>query len=817
MPDNSLDDRTTCADRAAAALQPLPRGVHAGAAVLLRGRRWRLDTTVPHDDCHELHLTEIPGGGRRIVLWPSDRPIAMDNGPRLRAVRLRRWRRRILRQASLAIDPLTPRASQCTADIIPFQLAPAVAMAAGASRILLADEVGLGKTIQAGWIVADAIERDADARVLLAVPAGLRHQWATELSTRFAIVPLLVDARWLRGAVADLPPDVSPWSAPGVYLGSLDFLKRPDVAASIGQHAWALLVIDEAHTATAPTDRHAVLADVARAARKVIAITATPYSGDHARFASLVALGAATRGDRMLMFRRTRSDAGDARRRRHQFAQVRITRAESRLQRLLERYSRDVWHETLETRDSARLAMTILRKRALSSAAAAARSLRRRLELLQGRARLPRQIDLFDVEDPLDDDETSAALAAPGLADAGHEQRCLEALIAAADAARGTDSKLRFLRRLLGRIGTESAVIFTEYRDTLLELAAALPPTRQLHGGLAAPERALVQERFNRDGGILLATDAAAEGLNLHQRCRLVVSYELPWNPARLEQRIGRVDRIGQRRTVHALTLTARDTAEDLVIRNLARRLSRVVAVFGPADRLGAFISDTRIAAIVIGGDPDFSDQDAVPHEAETGLARDAGGLETATAAAAQLAFSRATAEAAAPDLDIVVSHVRWRPGCVEPGFVVVVTSAARTADGFLVARKQIVLHLSGEPVRPATASSARATAMRVLRGLDIPLSAAGVDRWFAEVQAVHDEAIRRQIAREAELGERAAGSPGRFQPGLFDRRAITEAEKATASNAVRGEERRRHVEALERSRTLRLTCLPSALLIVWR
>ena len=303
------------------------------------------------------------------------------------------------------------------------------------------------------------------------------------------------------------------------------------------------------------------------------------------------------------MFRRSRTDVGDPRRRRHHFARVRITHAEERLQRLLERYSRSVWNEPVADRDGARLAVTILRKRALSSPAAAAKSLRRRLALLQGRAQPPRQLQLFEDDDALDDEVASGALASPGLADTARELRCLVSLIAAADAAQGADSKLRYLQRLVRRLGGESAVVFTEYRDTLLLLAAALPPTLQLHGGLVAAERAAVQERFNREGGLLLATDAAADGLNLHHRCRLVVNYELPWNPARLEQRIGRVDRIGQRRTVHALTLTARDTAEDLVIANLARRLSRVVAALGADDRLGAFLDDARTAGIVIGGD----------------------------------------------------------------------------------------------------------------------------------------------------------------------------------------------------------------------
>ena len=104
-------------------------------------------------------------------------------------------------------------------------------MAGGAPRVLLADEVGLGKTIQAGWIIADLVAREPSSRILIAVPAGLRRQWRAELSAWFEIAAIAADARWLRGMVADLPADVSPWAAPGVYLGSVDFLKRTDVAA----------------------------------------------------------------------------------------------------------------------------------------------------------------------------------------------------------------------------------------------------------------------------------------------------------------------------------------------------------------------------------------------------------------------------------------------------------------------------------------------------------------------------------------------------------------------------------------------------------
>lgn len=105
---------------------------------------------------------------------------------------------------------------------------------------------------------------------------------------------------------------------------------------------------------------------------------------------------------------------------------------------------------------------------------------------------------------------------------------------------------------------------------------------------------------------------------------------------------------------------------------------------------------------------------------------------------------------------------------------------------------------------------------MQVLRGLDVAAALSGNDRWFSDVQAIHDEAIRRQIARETALDDRDHDC-GAVQPGLFDRRALAAAERIETSGAIRTEDRRRHIEALERSRLLRLTSAPSAVLIVWR
>ena len=814
MPANSIDDRKTCAGAAAAGEQPLQPGIDIGAQLLARGREMRLDAITPHDDCCELHLQELTGRERRVLLWPFDRPRVIRRERRLRPVRLGPFLRRMHDLASSELDALTPRAPGADVAILPYQIVPAAAVASGVHRILLADEVGLGKTIQAGWIVGDLLAREPWSRALIAVPAAVRSQWTTELLLRFGLHAREVDARWMRSAIADLPVDVNPWTPPGIYVVSHDFLKRTDVAAAAAASTWDLLIVDEAHTAAAPTDRYGALAAVAAVARRVVCITATPYSGDAPAFQSMVSLGARRGAGESppAIFRRRREDAGDERRRRHRFVAVRLTRAETRLQRMLERYSRLVWRDESSAGDG-RLAMTILRKRALSSPVAAARSLARRLDLLSSREPIPVQRSLFD-DEPIDDEVSAAILGAPGLEDAALEVRTLRSLVDAAGAASAGDSKLRFLARLLRRARGESAVVFTEYRDTLQYLATALHPTLLLHGGMSASERASVQCRFNSDGGLLLATDAAAEGLNLQGRCRLIVNYELPWNPGRLEQRIGRVDRIGQRRVVHAISLLARHTAEDLVVANVVKRMNRVADALGSSDPLAALLDAAAVARLVIGGEDPRPEPPSVASAGEAfAFCEPDVSIETAYRIALQIGQpSRGVRRAT------VVASIR--AGRIPAGYSTAFECVAITSDGDIVARTHRVLHLAARPARPRTAAAVREQAVLALdllsRAGGISALDHSVNGWFSAVQSTHEATIDRQVHREQAL-RLAPGPRTLVQPGLFDRRAVAAADEQSRLRDDIDAEHERRLATLQRRRALSLVCDPIGVLVAWR
>ena len=477
-------------------------------------------------------------------------------------------------------------AARANLDLLPHQLEPALAVVRhGARRLLLADAVGLGKTIEAGLVLAELRARSVLDRVLVLAPPGLCDQWCAELSVRFGMDPVVADAGWLRSLRPVLPAAVNPWSVPGIRVASLDFAKRPEVRRSIEHVCWDAVIVDEAHLAAGDSERRAAAHAFAARARFVLLLTATPHSGDPATFHALCGVGAMAAGDRLVMFRRDREEAGIFGARRVHLHRVSGSEAELAVRRRLDDYLRMVWTRRAgpEGRD-ARLAMIVLLKRSLSGMGPLRRSLMTRLE------RLGTAPDSTEVQLPLcwenDQDDADAApadvLGAPGLDDPSEERRVLRALVESAAFAEAHDSKRRALTRLLRRVH-EPVIVFTEYRDTLTALQDALEEdTAVLHGAMDRFERAAAIGRFNAGSArVLLATDAAGEGLNLQHRCRFVVNLELPWNPTRLEQRVGRVDRIGQSRTVHAVNLLASGTAESRLLARLAERLDHARRTVG--------------------------------------------------------------------------------------------------------------------------------------------------------------------------------------------------------------------------------------------
>jgi hypothetical protein len=374
---------------------------------------------------------------------------------------------------------------------------------------------------------------------------------------------------------------VNPWLVESIVIASIDLVKRPEVAAALADVPIDLLIADEAHHLIPGTDRGRAVSQLASRAPWCVMVSATPHSGDANAFDYLC--GAGSSGDRIAIFRRRRTDVGLESRRRTHLLRINPTPPERTLLSAIHEYAHAIWRGRGQHDAAVQLVAITLERRAASSREAITRTLRRRLELLSQAEISIAQPTLPGMEDDVADDvEGDAVLAMAGLDDGRAECAAIAALIDLADACRAS-AKLRHIERLLRRV-REPAIIFTEYRDTLEAAVAAFASSHRtgaIHGGLPPDVRRSIVDAFN-DGclDLLVATDTAGEGLNLHRRCRLVIDLELPWNPMRLEQRIGRVDRLGQRRTVHAIHLCHRDSIEERVFGHLERRQRVADAIF---------------------------------------------------------------------------------------------------------------------------------------------------------------------------------------------------------------------------------------------
>ncbi|MBA3231206.1 MAG: DEAD/DEAH box helicase [Acidobacteria bacterium] len=758
-------------------------GLTLGTRVLVRGHIWTIVGHTAYGDCASISLRGCDGdndGRTQTILTPFDRVLPAVRPISLHVV----GRRRLLHHVRSVGSQAHPAAGLRTAaaaaiDIIPYQLEPAMAVGAGATRLMIADAVGLGKTIQAGLILSELAARDESFRAIVAAPAGLREQWQQELEHHFRLPSVVADAAWLARAVRHLPPDVNPWALPAIYVASLDFLKRAEVLKPLEELTWDALIVDEAHNATLGTARRAALHGVGVRARRVVLLTATPHTGDSGEYDALGRLGAC--GDEdvpIVTFRRTRERIGPGPRRRTTMLAVRLSPAERRMHRLLDDYTTRL---AGGAGSRARLAAIVLRKRALSSAASLAASASRRLALLAGApVEDTRQLALpFSDEDPLDDEVRDEMLAAPGMADAALERALLTAIIQAAACAAEGESKIRLLARLLTRTG-EPAIVFTEFRDTLTRLQMALADagvsTLALHGGQSPAERGAVRSVFNATGSVLLATDAASEGLNLQSRCRLVVHYELPWTPSRLEQRTGRVDRIGQRRRVHEILLVARDTAERMVLAPLAARARRARSALEHTSRVLDLLTESRVAAAVMDGeslpgDPSADGEPpASPWEGAAIAEADRIGL---------LRHLHSSTSKLQPYSDVVVC------GPVRRGRVREVVAVYGTE---LVARGGRVEHTEVQGVRaavqaeiPRTAAALRAWAAAWLGEEEPRLREqflAGISDRLTDIAAGHQEAVAALQRRERAIAAQFSSvARDLVQAGLFDRRAIRASE----------------------------------------
>lgn len=501
-------------------------------------------------------------------------------------------------------------------------------------RYLLADDPGAGKTIMAGLYMKELILRHAGDRILVVTPASLRPQWVRELSERFQLDFVQLGASHFDASLTE-----NPWDQFDRIVVSRDFLRtdRAREAFDASEKDWDLTVIDEAHGYTISVDgkgyiskkseRYKAAETVSRRSHRLILMTATPHSGrDYSLWALLRLLDLDAWGDRCpntlevpaQQFRKVskeimRDMSGKKlfKDRHPQRVEYEITGDEWELYEAVTAFVSTKLAEIRGdgARTTAGFALATMQRRVASSTRAIRRTLERRLDRIEKaledpaaylRGRKAFQMSLFPDSDVLEDmdeeerweleEEALEEWLPETVVELEAERDALRPLLALAQEveSKRVERKLTELLDVVQNLGLredrrKQLLIFTEHKDTLDYLVENLSKdfeVAQIHGQMKLTER-IEQERYFRETAqVMVATEAAGEGINL-QFCHLMVNYDIPWNPNRLEQRMGRIHRIGQTDDVYIFNLIAGNTREGYVLNVLLQKMENMGVALG--------------------------------------------------------------------------------------------------------------------------------------------------------------------------------------------------------------------------------------------
>jgi len=626
-----------------------------GTVIRNRSRLWRVDA----QEGDVLVATSIDGGEaeqtRFYVPFEDIQPGRLEppspdivGHPSAQDLLLRAYRLSLLHGTAPLISLQRSR-------VIPkdYQLVPVVmALETPRVRMLIADDVGLGKTIEAGLIITELLARQMASRLLVIVPANLREQWREALDYFFHIPARIISTRHRREMERELPAGANPWEHYRYLITSVDYAKQAGVKNQILEQRWDIVVIDEAHQVAKPhqsgpdqrvrMDRWELAEALAASprVRHLLLLTATPHNGYTDSFASLLRMlgvGAVTGPVHDPQIIRSVAERYVCQRRRQDVEAwfqddptrspfperdqteviVPPTAYEMDAIRAVEAYGRRVLQQaadgSVQARTLAHWTVMHLHKRALSSPEALRCSLRNRRERLKQRLAsatteaeevpIPPDVARANVLDEdtgewLTDEEAgqrTERVVYGSPEDTQAELELLEEVLAKArKVTPRRDSKLQKLLDtvLRQRLATDpKVVIFTRYVDTMNYLAEHIQRDKRyahatvltIHGGLNERQRREVFLKFERAKvGVLVATDAISEGINLQHAAAQVIHYELPWNPNRLEQRNGRVDRFGQRKpVVYVRTMVMDETLDATILKVLVEKAAQIRRDYG--------------------------------------------------------------------------------------------------------------------------------------------------------------------------------------------------------------------------------------------
>jgi len=512
-------------------------------------------------------------------------------------------------------------------DPLPFQIEAVYGYTLKLPRIrfLIADDPGAGKTIMGGLIIKELKLRGSIKRILLIVPGHLKDQWKREMKEKFQ-----EHFTEIHRGVFEAQYGENPWQRENQVITSMDFAKREEILPSLGDVHWDLVLVDEAHKMAAykygdqlrRTERYRLGEIISKNTDHLLFLTATPHRGDPENFrlfldllspgffATLKLIEESLKNkDNPLFIRRMKEDMTDFEgkpiftNRYPSTIKFRLSEKEKILYNKLSEYVISQYNAALksEKRRGIAFALLILQRRMASSVYALLCSLGRRrikLEDLLKESEVKEikeeliPIRWRDVEDYSENErwEEERKWEMLSLAENREElKKEIDILKSLEDLGREifqeeSEVKLLELKKVMEKLGREKILIFTESKDTMDYLVNKIRSlgysVNFIHGGMELDDRIEAEKIFQHQTQVMVATEAAGEGINL-QFCNLMINYDIPWNPNRLEQRMGRIHRYGQQKDVYVFNLVAEDTREGTVLVKMFDKLEEIRRAIG--------------------------------------------------------------------------------------------------------------------------------------------------------------------------------------------------------------------------------------------
>ncbi len=530
-------------------------------------------------------------------------------------------------------------------------------------RVLIADEVGLGKTIEAALVYEELKARGMVQRVLIVAPSGLCLQWQEELRQKFGEEFAIYDRETVQSLKQLHGQSTNIWTLKDRMITSLDFIKpkkmneeirdtvlrrrawhNEHVTEAAAQAAFDLVIFDEAHKLTKDmkgeeTARFKVGKALAETVPCFLLLTATPHQGESMRFRYLLSLidphrfykGSDLNPEKVkaVTVRNNKRAVVDFqglrlfKQRITSLYRIRRDKPEDRIELQLyeavSQYVSEFYNLAEQQQNQTMMFLLLLYQRMVSSSSRAIwKSLSNRLVILN---ELKQSLENGAIEGEtveLEVDEIQELVAEAQIVYLEKQQHqellnnvqylemeinLLQKLVDLARRASlgRNDAKLRTLLDIIDEFRSRENdpelkfIIFTEFVETQFYLNTCLQnlgyKTAMINGRMSADEKQAAKEFFREEAPFLISTDAGGEGINL-QFCRILINYDLPWNPMRLEQRIGRIDRIGQKYDVKVVNFQLEDTVEQRVRTVIEDKLERIRLEFNDGeDKLADILS----------------------------------------------------------------------------------------------------------------------------------------------------------------------------------------------------------------------------------